>query len=196
MEKQTNFNEFYKRNMNCKPSLTLKRFFANNYKQNLKGNIAIDLGCGTGNDTELLLKNGFKVIAIDNQNQVKEILINKNLDSSNLEIIIDDFSKIKLPKADLINANFSLFFVKENFNIFIENMLKNINMEGYFIGNFLGKEDEWEGIRTTVEKEEVLDFFKGFKMLYFSEEKYYKDSVSRKNKFWHVYTIIAQKEEK
>ena len=50
--------------MNCNPSLTLKRFFANNYKQNLKGNLAIDLGCGTGNDTELLLKNGFKVIAI------------------------------------------------------------------------------------------------------------------------------------
>ena len=31
------------------------------------------------------------------------------------------------------------------------------------------------------------------KMFYFSEKKYYQDATSKKNKFWHVYTVIAQK---
>ena len=26
-----------------------------------------------------------------------------------------------------------------------------------------------------------------------TEEKYYKDTITEKDKFWHVYTIIAQK---
>ena len=54
----------------------------------------------------------------------------------------------------------SLFFVKDNFNIFITNMLKSINENGFFVGNFLGKEDDWEGFRTTVEKGELLDILK------------------------------------
>lgn len=30
-------------------------------------------------------------------------------------------------------------------------------------------------------------------MFYFSEEKYYKNLALGGNKYWHVYTIIAQK---
>lgn len=87
----------------------------------------------------------------------------------------------------------SLFFVKENFDEFIEKILKSINSKGFFVGNFLGKEDDWNKTRTTVDKEKLLDYFKDFEMFYFSEEKYYKDTANRKSKFWHVYTVIAQK---
>ena len=87
----------------------------------------------------------------------------------------------------------SLFFVKDNFNIFITNMLKSINENGFFVGNFLGKEDEWKETFTTVEKEKLLDYFNGYNIFYFSEEKYYQDTARKKNKYWHVYTIIAQK---
>ena len=72
-------------------------------------------------------------------------------------------------------------------------MLKCVNEDGFFIGNFWGKEDDWANSKTAIEKEALLDFFKDFKMYYFSEEKYYKDTASGKNKFWHVYTVIAQK---
>ena len=57
----------------------------------------------------------------------------------------------------------SLFFVKDNFNIFITNMLKSINENVFFVGNFWGKEDDWESFRTTVEKGELLEYFKDFK---------------------------------
>lgn len=186
--------EFYKKTINKNPSASIRRFFLNNYNENFRGNTAIDLGCGAGNDTEFLISKGFKVTAVDNNEQVKEIIESRNLDSDKLKIIIDDFSKIELPKADLVNANFSMHYVKENFDEFIVNLLQNvINPKGVFIGNFLGKEDEWKETFTTVEKERLLEYFKDFNIFYFSEEKYYQDTARKKNKYWHVYTIIAQK---
>lgn len=191
--KMNNPEKYYEATMNNKPSALIRKFFINNYNKKLQGNVAIDLGCGVGNDTAFLLDNGFKVTAIDQEEQVNEIIKNKNLNEENLKIIIGDFSKIEITKNDLLLANFSLFFVKENFDEFIEKILNNINSKGFFVGNFLGKEDDWNTTRTTVEKDKLLDHFKDFEMFYFSEEKYYKDTANRKSKFWHVYTVIAQK---
>lgn len=194
MQNLEEINEFYKKTMKKNPSPSIRRFFLNNYNQNFKGNTAIDLGCGAGNDTEFLISKGFKVTAIDINEQVKSILKSRNLNSENLNIIIDDFSKIDLPKTDLVNAHFSMHYVKENFDEFLENLLKNvINPDGVFIGNFLGKEDDWKESHTTVEKEKLLEYFNDFNIFYFSEEKYYQDATSKKNKFWHVYTVIGQK---
>ena len=64
--------------MNNKPFDLIRKFFINKYNQKLQGNVAIDLGCGTGNDTVFLLDNGFKVTAIDQEEQVKKIIKNKN----------------------------------------------------------------------------------------------------------------------
>ena len=170
-----NANKYYEKTEVNRPSPLLKKFFMYGYNKQLSGNIAIDLGCGAGNDTVELINNGFIVTAIDSEVGVKEILQRRISDSEKLNVIINDFSKINLPKADLINANMSLFFVKDNFNTFIENMIKSINKNGFFIGNFLGKEDDWVNDKTTVEKEKLLVSFKDFKIFYFSEEKYYKD---------------------
>ena len=188
------WKEYYKKKIKGNPSVSIRRFFLNNYNKNFKGNTAIDLGCGAGNDTEFLISKGFKVTAIDNNEQVKSILESRNLNIENLNIIIDDFSKINLPKADLVNANFSMQYVKENFDGFMANLLQNvINPKGVFIGNFLGKEDDWKECNMTVERKKLVEYFKDFNIFYFSEEKYYQDATSKKNKFWHVYTVIAQK---
>lgn len=189
-----NATQFYQNSIQKNiPSPLLKKFFGYKYNEKLTGNTAIDIGCGAGNDTIHLLNNGFKVTAIDNEPQVKELLQNRITDDKNLEIIIDDFSKVQLHKADLIFANFSLFFVKKDFNLFLENVIKSINKKGFFVGNFLGPEDDWKKSKAIVEKEELLNYFSDFKIMYFSEEKYYQDTISKKNKFWHVYTIIAQR---
>ena len=72
-------------------------------------------------------------------------------------------------------------------------LLVKIYEKGFFVGNFLGKEDDWNETRTTIEKSKLLEYFKDFEMQYFSEEKYYKDTANGKSKFWHVYIVIAQK---
>ena len=185
--------EYYKVTKNNPPSGLIRRFFTNKYNEKLSGNTAIDLGCGVGNDTEFLISKGFKVTAVDSQEEVKEIFENKNLDKEKLDLIIGDFSQIELPKADLIFANMSLFFVKDNFELFLKSLLEKVNKNGFFVANFLGKEDEWKDKRTTIEKDELLYYFKDFEVNYFSEEKYYKDTALGINKFWHVYTIMAKK---
>ena len=189
-----NATEFYQNSINNhKPSPLIAAFFRNKYNEKLPGKTAIDVGCGAGNDTIFLLNKGFKVTAIDNELQVEELLKDRVEDTSNLEIIIDDFSRIIIPKADLIFSNFSLFFVKNNFKSLMEKILENINKNGFFAGNFLGEDDDWKKSKTLLKKDELLSYFSKYKIMYFSEEKYYKDTITKKQKFWHVYTIIAQK---
>ena len=190
---KNDFTDYYKVTINNKPSPLIRRIFFNKYNEEILGNTAIDLGCGTGNDTQFLLSKGFKVTAVDNQETVRDILNNKNLDKEKFDILIGDFSKIELPKADLIYANMSLFYVKENFELFIKNLIEKVNKNGLFVANFLGPEDDWNESKTTVKKENLLNYFKDFELKYFSEEKYYKDTIQGINKFWHVYTIIGKK---
>lgn len=189
-----NPKQYYENTKNMGPSPLIRKFFFNKYNENSHGKNAIDLGCGAGNDTAFLLEKGYKVIAIDQEEQVREIIKNRNLNKDNLELIIEDFSKIEIPMTDLLFANFSLFFVKNDFNDFIERLLKSINEKGFFVGNFLGKDDDRKvnGV-TTVEKNELMNFFNDFKIFYFSEEKYYFDITSGDNILCHVYTVIAQK---
>ncbi len=189
----SNFENYYKTTINKPPSKLIQNFFAFEYSNNLTNKKAVDLGCGTGADTQFLLSKGFEVTAIDNQEQVKEILKNKGINTKKLNIQIGDFSKIEIPNSNLILANMSLFFVTENFNSFIQNLLTKVNKNGFFVANFLGVEDEWARSKTAVQKDELLNYFKDFKMFYFSEEKYYKKTASGINKFWHIYSIIAQK---
>lgn len=189
-----NATEYYQNSINKnKPSLLLSRFFKLKLNEKLQGNTAIDIGCGAGNDTIFLLNKGFNVTAIDNEPQTKDLIEERVPNKENLEIIIDDISKIQLHKADLMFANFSLFFVKNNFSKLMQNILNNINPKGFFVGNFLGEEDDWKRSKTTLKKEELLNYFDKYKITYFSEEKYYQDTITKKGKFWHVYTIIAQK---
>ncbi len=189
-----NATEYYQNSIKKnKASRLLSEFFKLKLDNNLKGKNAIDMGCGAGNDTVFLLEKGFEVTAIDSEPQVKEVLSRRAENQQNLNVVIDDFSKVQLLKADLINANYSLFFVKKDFNEMLKNVLKSINKNGYFVGNFLGKEDDWNKSKTTLDKDELLNYFSKFKIVYYSEEKYYKDTLTKKNKFWHVYNIIAQK---
>ena len=113
-----NSKEYYKATINKQPSELIRKFFNFKYNEKMIGNIAVDLGCGAGNDTEFLISKGFHVTAIDKEEQVKDILNSKNIDKTNLKVFVGDFSEIEIPDADLIFANMSLFFVKDNFEHF------------------------------------------------------------------------------
>ena len=186
-----NSKEYYKATMNNKPSGLISKFFNCKYNEKLNGNTAIDLGCGAGNDTLFLLNNGFNVTAIDREEEVENILETR-YHGDNLNIIIDDFSKINLPSTNLLLANFSLLF-SSNLDQTMYNIQKSLNKNGFLLCNIIGKEDDWANIRTSVTREELLDYFIDYDIKYFSEEKYYKDSFQEKNKYWHMYTIIARK---
>ena len=68
--------------------------------------------------------------------------------------------------------------------------------DGYFVGNFFGKNDEWNNEKselTFLDKKDVEKLFNKFEILKFEEEE--KDARTGLGiiKHWHTYNIIARK---
>lgn len=170
--------------------------FIENYP-NLTGN-AIDLGCGAGNDTIYLLKNNWNVLAIDANDVEKNI--RERLDeeyNKRLTFKIQKFESLELPDCNLLISNFAIpFCSKDMFNKMWDVINNSINKNGYFVGNFFGKKDEWNtpnDKRTFLDKEEVIALFRDFEIIEFTEKEFNKQLASGKLKHWHVFEIVARK---
>lgn len=192
------WDEYYRKSALERPSLIVKKFFEMGLDNECIMKKAIDLGCGSGNDTIYLLKKNYSVIAIDKEKTVIDIIKNRIEDTSNLEFMIGKFEEIELDRnmVDLIVSNFSISFCNpQYFKRFCNEFTKSIVQNGYFVGNFLGKEDEWSKDinRTFVDKDEIEDIFKDFEMIHFQEKKFKKQTAKGRIKFWHVYEVIAKK---
>lgn len=91
----------------CEPRETLKIGLGYLKKQNVIG-LAVDLGAGTGRDTLYLLKNHWRVLAVDYSQQAIAILLSRvnkqKLAKPMVQIV--DISQATLPKSiDLLNAS-------------------------------------------------------------------------------------------
>ncbi len=192
------WNEFYKRTTLERPSLIVEKFFELGLDNTCVIKKAIDLGCGSGNDTIYLLEKNYSVIAVDKERCVIDVIKNRIKDKSKLDFIIEKFENIELNKdiVDLIVSNLSMYFCNPKyFKKFCNNIIEAIVHNGYFVGNFLGKEDDWskDSNRTFVDKKEIEEIFKNFEIIYFQEKKYKKKTAAGKIKSWHVYEVIARK---
>lgn len=167
---------------------------------NITGN-AIDLGCGSGNDTIFLIKNNWNVTAIDSSDLEKIIRdkLNENKQDK-LKFEVQKFENLKLDKCDLIIANNSLPFCnKTYFNKMWKEICSSIKSGGHFVGNFFGEKDEWNNQntkRTFLSKNEVLELFKNdFKILKFQEIEINKPTAEGEMKHWHFIEVVAKKNE-
>ena len=94
--------------------------------------ICIDLGCGAGRDSKFLIKNGWKVIAIDKEDTEKMIRSSLQEEEQNyLEFIKQDFeNNIILQSCNLLVANSSLSFCnRKNFDDLLEAAGKNVKCD-------------------------------------------------------------------
>ena len=159
---------------------------------------AIDIGCGAGNDSVYLLKNGWSVISIDKENVEERISKRMSLkELKRFRFQKQDLENMKLEETDLIVANYSLSFCyKQKFDEVWKNIKKNICIDGYFVGNFFGINDSWnraESNMTFFKKEQVLDLFDEFDVIKFNEIE--KDGLTGLGnmKHWHIFNVIAKK---
>lgn len=159
---------------------------------------AADLGCGAGRDTVYLIKNGWKVLAVDRED-TRKMIMNK-LDSKELDkfkFIQGRFENIEFENNNLVVANYSIpFCKKDKFNELWNKIVESIDKDGHFVGNFFGKNDEWNNGKSEIiflDKEEVENLFTNFKILKFEEEEKDAKTGLGEMKHWHTYTVIARK---
>ena len=164
------------------------------FLDNYKIDNAIDLGCGSGNKTVYMIKNGIKVLAIDRQlNQ--DFILNRLSDNEKKMISFKEssFEDVELPKTKLLTAFFSIPFCNpNNFDELWTKIYNSIEDNGYFVGQLFGDRDAWNVVESinTFSIDKVKEYLKNYNIIKLEEIEYVRESDNKK---WHFYDIIAQK---
>ena len=189
-----NMDKYYENTTNARPNYTVKKFI----ELNVKTGNAVELGCGAGRDTVCLIKNGWNVLAIDREDVESRIVVKLEAEElKQFKFLKQNFEDIELEKNNLIVANFSLPFCnKNNFKELWNKIDNSILKDGYFVGNFLGENDEWKITKeemTFLTKEQIIELFSNFEIIEFKEVE--KDGITGlgQMKHWHVFNGIAKK---
>lgn len=129
--------KYYDNTEGAMPNYIIKKFI----ELNVETGKSIELGCGAGRDTVYLIKNGWKVLAIDREDVEARIATKlSNEELKKFKFSNQKFEDIQLEKNNLIIANFSLPFCnKNNFGDLWNKINSSILKGGYFVGNFFRK---------------------------------------------------------
>jgi len=195
-EKIKGWSIFYDEKKNDKPREYLVR--AVDYVENKKN--ALDLGAGVLRDTQYLLDIGFeKVTAVDANIAIQEI--GDNIDDQRLQTIISKFEDFEFLDSsyDLINAQYSLPFMKQEYFIEVmEKIKKSLKPGGVFAATFLGDRDDWNTKEHKVDsfqtKLEIKHIFEDFEIIELLEKEEDRPVVGRKGlKHWHTFHVTSRK---
>lgn len=185
--------EYYKKTKNSNIPKNIRTFL----NMKVKAGTCIDLGCGAGRDTVFLIKNGWKVIAIDKEDTENIIRSSLNEEEQNsLKFVKQDFENVILEPCNLLVANASLSFChKKYFNELWNKIMTSITEDGYFVGNFFGINDIWakRDNMTFFTKDEVLNLFNSFEIINFKEVEKDGKTALGVNKHWHLFNVISKK---
>ena len=134
--KYEKYRKIYDITESDKPRSSVKYFI-----ENIKCNpsTAIELGCGAGNDTVYLIKNGWDVLAIDRVDTEKIIVNQLNQEEQKrFRFEKQNFKDIKLETTNLVVENFSIpFCPKDCFQEFWNRITNSILKERIFCWKFL-----------------------------------------------------------
>lgn len=155
---------------------------------------ALDLGAGAFKDTIFLLEEGFSVDAVDNAENVAVIAP----DNPALHFFHVSYEEYEFPVEvyDLVNAQYSLpFSHPQHFQKIWQSIKKSLKKGGVFAGQFFGYEDGFapDEKMTFLDKEKVEVLFMDFKIHTFVEAKRTQKTATGREKFWHVFDVIAEK---
>lgn len=160
---------------------------------------AIDLGCGDGRDTIELLRRGWKVLAIDGQEDAITRLRNRlDVDLQLLETRVQRFESLALPESvDLVNASFSLPFCHPaNFSELWQKIVNSLKEGGRFSGQFFGERDSWavHPSITNLTREQLTTLLQNCgEIELFEEEEHPGTTPLGEERDWHIFHIVVRK---
>lgn len=165
--------------------------------------LAIDIACGEGRDSRAILDRGprWSVWSLDYHaeaiTRARAKLPAAQADRCHvLQIAMEDIASSEaLPsRADLINASFALPFCKpEAFEGLWHWICRTLRPGGRFSGQFFGERDEWMCVRPKSHRTlaQVGELLEPFELEYFQEVLKEGDDATGKQKFHHVFHIVA-----
>ncbi|MDJ0704971.1 MAG: class I SAM-dependent methyltransferase [Leptolyngbyaceae cyanobacterium MO_188.B28] len=160
---------------------------------------AVDLGCGDGRDTVELLRQGWRVLAIDGEKDAIALLRQRSgVNRTFLETRVQRFESLTLPPSvDLVNASFCLQFCPPEYflNLWRE-IVTSLRSGGRFCGQLFGDRDSWTTAHSNIygyTREHVEALLQSFELEYFEEEEHPGKTPLGEGKHWHLFHIVARK---
>lgn len=156
--------------------------------------LAVDLGCGAGNEALALLKRGWRVHAVDGERRAIEILRDRVPPeiAERLTTEVSLFHETVLPRADLVFASLSLPFAAEHLRESVEVAKTAVREGGWFVGVFFGHSDTWamEDDVATVGHDDIEEMLDGLEVRHIDEAEFDGPSGAGP-KHWHWYVVSA-----
>jgi tellurite methyltransferase len=158
---------------------------------------AVDLGCGHGTDSLVLLERGWDVLSIDAQDDAIRRLRAWLTDdvAARSTTVVSPMQVVDLPRADLVFASFSLLFCPpEAFPDLWARIRASLRPGGRFAGELFGDRDTWasDPEMTFHDVDAARALFDGLELESFVEEE--EDGEAFEGpKHWHVFHVIAKR---
>jgi tellurite methyltransferase len=168
-----------------------------------RARFAVDLGCGAGRDTVEILRRGWRVLAIDAQqdaiDQLTERVGGLPGAAERLDCRVQSFAApdLAVPRADLVNASFTLpGCPPDRFPALWATIAGALPPGGRFAGQLYGDRDSWTTKHpdmTFLSRADAERLLTGFEAEMFEEEE--TDSVTPRGeaKHWHIFHIVSRK---
>jgi SAM-dependent methyltransferase len=170
-----------------------------------KRRIAVELGCGTGNNLEFLSDQNYsKIIGIDGSKSAIKYAREKLKNNNKIELMHADFNEIFFENVDLFLDRGSITHnKKEDIKKIFINILSQLNKGGFFLSsmfckshsvykknknNYFSKEMKVKNgiVASFFQEKEIRSLFKNFNLISLVKETKHDKITNNKSSMWNV----------
>ncbi|WP_151742639.1 MULTISPECIES: class I SAM-dependent methyltransferase [unclassified Acinetobacter] len=161
--------------------------------------VAIDCGCGAGNEAAFLLKHDYRVYAFDPSEAAQRVCQYRFKNHPKFFFSNHVFENYPFPSASIIIALFSLFFCAPNqIDHVLAKMKHALPQGGILLIQLLGQDDAWLLQRPQTmqgfNRQQIEQLFiEDYEILLNQETRTEHPNAHGKIKFWNFHTLILKK---